>query len=43
MSRYEVFENGKIVERYNDLLTKSQMEILTMLNITEKEYWDNVG
>jgi hypothetical protein len=42
MSRYEVFENGKIVERYNDPLTKSQMEILTMLNITEKEYWDNV-
>jgi transposase len=42
VSRYEVFENGKIVERYNDPLTKSQMEILTMLNISEKEYWDNV-
>jgi transposase len=42
VSRYEISENGKVVERYNDPLSKSQMEILEMLNITENEYWNDV-
>jgi transposase len=40
VSRYEIIENGKVVECYRDELTDAQKEILSILKISESEYWN---
>lgn len=40
VSRYEIVENGKVVEHYKDELTDAQKEILSILKIPENEFWN---
>jgi transposase len=41
VSRYEIIENGKVVENYRDELTSAQKEILEILKISEDEFWND--
>jgi transposase len=42
ISTYQIKTNGRVVEEYRDELTDLQKEILTLLGMTEQDYWYGV-
>ncbi len=42
ISTYQIKNNDRVVEEYRDELTKLQKEILTLLGMTEQDYWHGV-
>jgi transposase len=40
LSRYEIIENGVIVEQFRDDLSQPQKDILDVLGISEDQYWN---
>ena len=42
VSTYQIKTNDRVVEEYRDELTDLQKEILTLLGMTEQDYWYGV-
>lgn len=41
ISRYQIVSNDKLQEEYMDDLSKSQMEVLSLIKMKQKEFWNN--
>lgn len=42
VSLYRIVKGGKLIKQYQDELTATQLEVLSLLGMSEHEYWSNV-
>jgi len=41
-STYQVTSHGRVIEQYRDELTDVQKKILTLLSMSEEDYWHGI-